>query len=109
MNRAEAGRFLTLRREMDGCQDDRAGVRMTGAEIVEEFLAEIVGRIDIEHEEVWVLIHDQLLRFLQAVRHVDVSTGRSLPQRRENGRGQIFIRRQDENPPALLGSMCGRC
>ncbi len=63
MNRAQTGHLLALRREMNRRQDNGASVGMTGAQVVDEFLRQIVGRIDIEDEEGRLLVDDELLRF----------------------------------------------
>ena len=52
MNGADPGRLLAMRGEMNRGQNNRARIRMTGAQVVKKILAEIVGRIDVEDEKV---------------------------------------------------------
>ena len=48
--------------EMDRGQDNGAGIGMTRAQIVDELLRQVVGRVDIEDEEGRLLVDHQLLR-----------------------------------------------
>ena len=75
---------------------------MARAHVQEKFLAEIVGRIDVENEKIGPLMNDDLLRLSQALSQIDLRAGRSLVQGGENCRGQVFLRREDENPSALV-------
>jgi hypothetical protein len=63
MDGAEAGDLFAFRAEMNRGENDRAGIRMTRAQIVDELLRQIVGRVHVENEERWLLVEDELLRF----------------------------------------------
>ena len=97
------GGLLALLRQVNRGQDNGARVRMAGAQVVEKLLPEIVGRIEIEDEEVRPLIENELLRFFQAVREIDVRVWRRFAQRLENGVGQMFIRCEDKNAAVRFG------
>ena len=56
MDRAETRHLLALRGEMDRGENNRAGIRVTRPQIVDELLAEIVGRVDVEDEEGRLLV-----------------------------------------------------
>ncbi len=101
VNRAEPGRAFPMSREMHSRQNDRARVRMTGAQIVEEFLAEIVSRIDIQHEEIGVLMHHHVLRLFQAVRDIDLHPRSGIEESSPNGGRQLSIRGQDQDSSGL--------
>ena len=102
VDRAHAGGAFPLRGEMDRRQDDRARVRMAGAQIVEEFLPEIVGRIDVENEEIGLLVDDDMLRFFQAVRDIDMRGRRRFVKRGADRGGEVVVRREDQNATARL-------
>ena len=88
---------------MNRGQDDRARVRMARAEIVEKFLAEIVGGIDVEDEEVGLLADDNVLRFLEAMRDIDVRGRRRFVQGSANGSREVAVRRENQDAAAWLG------
>ena len=52
MNGSQASRCFARGREVNRSQNDRARVRMTGAEVVKKFLPEIVGCVHVEDEKV---------------------------------------------------------
>jgi hypothetical protein len=104
VDRADAGRALALRGEVDGGQNDGACVRMAGAEVVKELLSEIVSRIDIEDEQIGLLIYDDVLRLFQAVRDIDVCSRRGLKKRSANRGGEVAIGCQDKDAAGGLGS-----
>ena len=52
MNRAEPRGLFLMDGEMAASQNDGARVRVAGAQIVEEFLAEIGNGVDVENEEI---------------------------------------------------------
>ena len=91
--------------QMNRGQDNGARVRMARAQIVEKFLPKIVGRIDIEDEEAWPLVHDQLLRFLQTMRDIDMRLRRRFAQSGQHRTGQVFVRRENKDQAGLR---CGR-
>ena len=97
MDRAQAGRLRALGFEMDCGQDNGARVRMACAQIVKEFLAEIVGGVDIEDEKVRPEVNDQLLSLLQAPRDGHLGGRRGLTQSRLDGESQLFVGREDED------------
>src|SRR5207248_4218527 len=102
MNRAKAGGAFAMRSEMNASQDNGACVRMTRAQIVKKFLAEIWHGIDVEHEEIRAIVQDEALRFLQVVRHVRLRGRGGFTQGRENLRGKVLLGFEHKNAPALL-------
>jgi hypothetical protein len=104
VNRAEAGGFLALGGEMDGRQDNGASVWVAGAEIVEEFLAEIVGGVDVEDEEIGLLAADDVLRLLEAVSDIDVGSGGGFVERGPDSGGEVAIGREHQDAAAGLSS-----
>ena len=102
VDRAQPGGLFPMRGQMDCRENDRARIRVTRAQIVKEFLAEIVGRIDIEHEEVGPDTHDQSLRFFQAPRQIDVGAGRGFFQRTSDRRREMRVRFQNQNAAILF-------
>ena len=98
VNRTQSSRLLTLIGQMHGGKNDGAGVRMTRAQVVEEFLSKIVGGIDIENEKIGLAPEDEVLRFLQAVGQIHLRGRRRFVQCAQNIRGQFFIRLQHQEP-----------
>ena len=74
---------------------------MARAQIVEKLLPEVVGRIDIEDEEIRALINDDMLRLLEAVRDIDMRPGRGLKERGTNRAREVPVRRENQNASAL--------
>ncbi len=102
VNRAQAGGLLALRGEMDRGQDNRPRVRMAGAQVQQKFLAEIVGGIDVENEQIGALVNDNLLRLSQALSQIDVRARSGFAQSCEDCRGQGPFWREHENPSGLV-------
>lgn len=70
VDRAEPRNLLALGSDVGRCEKNCARVRVTRAQVVEEFLAEVGAGIDIEDEEIGLSSKHKTLRFLQAVRDV---------------------------------------
>ena len=86
-----------MRREMDGGQNNRARVRVARAQIVEKFLAQIVGGVDVQNEEVRPQVDDQLLCFLEAVGDFHLRAGRGFVQSLPHGVREMFIVSEDQD------------
>ncbi len=97
VNRADSGRAFALLREMNRGQNNGARIRVTGAEIVEKFLPQIVGGINIENEKIRPLADHDLLRFFEAVREIDLRVRCGFAKRGEDGRRQLLVRRENED------------
>src|SRR5882724_8770126 len=92
VNRTQASRLLALRGQMDGGENDGARIGMTCSQVVKKLLAEIVGRIDIENEEIGFGPEDVTLRLFQAGDDVHLRAGRGFLQRLGNRGGQLLVR-----------------
>jgi hypothetical protein len=92
---------------MHAGQDNGARVRMAGAQIIKEFLAQIGHGIDIEHEKIRAIAQDEALRLLQVVRQIDLRGRRGFTQGGENLRGKILLGFEHKDAPALLDRISG--
>ena len=95
---------------MDPGEDDRPGARVASAEIVKEFLAEVVAGVDVENEEIRFGFADHALRFREIGGNVDLRVRCSRIQRADDFRRKLRVGLQDEDAPVGLGSrgMAGR-
>jgi hypothetical protein len=84
---------------MNGSENDRFRGRMAGSEVVEKFLTEVVGGIDIEHKKVGLGIEDQMLRLLKAASDLYLRFRNCLPQSGDNFGSKLFRGFQHEDPP----------
>src|SRR5205085_11723144 len=80
MDRSEAGDLFALLGQMDAGQHDRARIGMTRPEIVKKVLSKLVRRVHVEDEKFRLHTEQELLRFLEAMRHFDPRIGSRLLQ-----------------------------
>ena len=70
---------------------------MTGAQIAQKLLPEIISCIDIENEEVWLNTQNHPLCVLQGARPIHDRVRGDFAQSSQNRRCQLFIGLQHEN------------
>ena len=83
---------------MNAGQNNRARIWMARSQIVKKILSEVRNSIDIQNEQFWLYSEDELLRLLQTARHLDQRVRRGLVQHVRNGRGQLLVRFQNQDP-----------
>ena len=82
---------------MDCRQDDGAGIRMTGAKVINEFLAQLPGCIDVEDEERRPLIEHGSLRLRERSGYPHPGPGHGLLQRGGDFDRDLLVRFDNEN------------
>jgi hypothetical protein len=107
VDRAEPGGLFAVRGKVGAGENDRAGIGMAGAQIVEELLAEVGDGIDIEHEEIRLCAQDEVLRAFQGRRDVDLARRRGFVEGSADFFGQIEIRLEHEDAPGRCGGIGG--
>ena len=103
MDCPQSSGLFAMSRKVDGRQNNRARIRVTRAQIIKKILPEIIGRIDIEDEEVGLLTNDNVLGLLEATRDVDLRLRRGFEQCTANRSRQVPVRSENKNSAVLLG------
>ena len=88
-------------------QNDGARVRVAGAQIVKEFLAEIGNGVDVENEEIGLRSEDDVVGLSQSRRDVHFGGRRGFVERGANFLGEVQVRLEHENASAWRGLVSG--
>jgi hypothetical protein len=88
-------------------QHNRAGIRMAGAQVVKEFLAEIRDRLRVAHEEVGLGVDHNAMGLGERRRDVHFSRWRCFVKSSVNFLRQFQIRLEDEHAPSRRGFIGG--
>ena len=107
MNGAKSGGLFAMGREMGSRENDRPGVRMARPEVVKEFLADVRDGVGVEHEKIRLCLQDDALGLFQGRREIDLGGGGGFKEGGANFLGDLEIRFEDENAPALFSETCG--
>ena len=80
---------------------------MTGAQIVEKFLAEIGNRLGIEHEEIRFRVDDDAVSLRHGRRDIDVRRGRRFVKRGVDFLGHLQVWLENQDAAAYSGLVSG--
>ena len=98
MNRSQTRDLFALRGKMNRRENDRAGIGMTGAQIVNEFLRQVVSGVDVEDEESRLLVNAPVVALRLTMRHDrDSRPGRRFFESGKDFRRDLLIRLENED------------